>query len=415
MISTHGYFEGNPSLGLPDTGGQVVFVIALSKALAKFGYKVDILTRKFEDFPQIEESSQDVRIVRIPCGGRDFIPKEYLVEYLPRLVDGFTEYCKHNNLRHALIDSHYWDAGFVGSELAKIFDVFHIFTPHSLGTWKKMEMERALTEEGVRLNREKFERQYNFEQRIKTEKTIMNNVNKVIATTPQQRGIIHERYGIADEKIAVIPPGFHPDKYRRIEGKTLKKAIEKHKLPPRFVLSVGRITPYKGYDLLMKAMKHVLKEIPDIKLVLRIGSERLTESEMQKKNELLQLAEELGVVDNILFYNYIEELEDFYNAAEVFVLPSTYEPFGMVAIESMACGTPAVVTQRGGLSHLLVDGQDALLVDPVDTKALAKAILKLLKDRTLYSELSRKGSEKAHSMFTWEMIAKRTLDIIEQL
>ena len=278
-----------------------------------------------------------------------------------------------------------------------------------------MEMERALTEEGVRLNREKFERQYNFEQRIKTEKTIMNNVNKVIATTPQQRGIIHERYGIADEKIAVIPPGFHPDKYRRIEGKTLKKAIEKHKLPPRFVLSVGRITPYKGYDLLMKAMKHVLKEIPDIKLVLRIGSERLTESEMQKKNELLQLAEELGVADNILFYNYIEELEDFYNAAEVFVLPSTYEPFGMVAIESMACGTPAVVTQRGGLSHLLVDGQDALLVDPVDTKALAKAILKLLKDRTLYSELSRKGSEKAHSMFTWEMIAKRTLDIIEQL
>ena len=89
MVSTHGYFEGKPSFGRADTGGQVVFVIELSKALAKFGYKVDILTRKFEDFEQIEQLNEDVRIVRIPCGGSSFITKEYLVEYLPELVDGF--------------------------------------------------------------------------------------------------------------------------------------------------------------------------------------------------------------------------------------------------------------------------------------------------------------------------------------
>ena len=84
----------------------------------------------------------------------------------------------------------------------------------------------------------------------------------------------------------------------------------------------------------------------------------------------------------------------------------------MVAIESMACGTPAVITDRGGLRDFLVDGQDALIVDPLDTQALAGAILKLLKDKRLHEEISRKGYEKALSMFTWERIAENTLKII---
>ncbi|MBA7701003.1 Mannosylfructose-phosphate synthase [subsurface metagenome] len=93
-------------------------------------------------------------------------------------------------------------------------------------------------------------------------------------------------------------------------------------------------------------------------------------------------------------------------------MPSTYEPFGMVAIESMACGTPAVVTSHGGLKAFLVDGQDALVVDPLDTQALAEAILKLLKDKRLCEEISRRGREKALSMFTWERIAQNTLRVI---
>ena len=411
MISTHGYFESKPSFGLPDTGGQVVFVIELSRALAKFGYKVDILTRKFEDFPQIEKVSDEVRIVRVPCGGRDFIPKEYLVKYLAELVDGFVEYGQHNGLEYEFIDSHYWDAGFVGTKLAPIFGVPHMFTPHSLGIWKKMQMQQTSAD----TNEAEMERQHNFRQRIEAEKTIMSSASKVIATTPQQRDIIHEKYGVSERGIALTTPGFYPDKFRRMDKDTLNRAIDKYKLPLRFVLAVGRITDYKGYDLLIKAMARVVKEIPDIKLLLRIGSDRLTEEEIRKKKELLQLAESLDLVDNILFYNYVEDLEAFYNAAEVFVLPSTYEPFGMVAIESMACGTPAIVTTKGGLKSFLKDGQDALLVDPVDTRALAEAILRLLTDRTLHNKLSGNGYEKVHSVFTWPMIADRTLKIVKQL
>lgn len=415
MISTHGYFGRKPSLGLPDTGGQVVFVIKLSKALAKSGFKVDILTRQFEDFPQVENINGDVQIVRFPCGGKDFIPKEQLIESLPELIDGFTQYCKNNNLQYESIDSHYWDAGFVGMRLGEILDIPIIFTPHSLGIWKKMKMEETLVKKGIGIDEEEFEREYNFKKRNETEKMIMNNAGKVIATTPQQKDIICEKYEIREEKVAVITPGFDVNKFKKIGNKPLTEVAAELKLPDRFILTVGRIASNKGYDLLLEAMKYVLEEIPDIKLVLRIGSQEPTEDEIRQKYELLKLSENLGISDKVLFLNYIEELEYVYNAASVFVLASTYEPFGMVAIEAMACGTPAVVTDKGGLKYYLEDGKDAMIVNPYDTGKLAKTIITLLKDQNLYNDISQKGYNKAHSMFTWGMIADKTLQIIRQL
>jgi mannosylfructose-phosphate synthase len=415
MISTHGYFEGKPSLGLPDTGGQVVFVIELSKALAESGYKVDILTRQFEDFSQIETINENVQIVRIPCGGKDFIPKEYLVENLPDLIDSFAQYCKNNNLKYEFIDSHYWDAGFVGIRLGEIFDIPVIFTPHSLGIWKKMEMEETLAKKGIGIDEREFEREYNFKQRNETEKLIMNKSDKVIATTPQQMDIICEKYEIPEGKVAIITPGFDANKYQKIDKTQLTRVIEETKLPDKFIMTVGRIASNKGYDLLIEAMKYVLEEIPDIKLVLRIGSQKPTENEVRQKHELSKLAEKLGISDKLLLLDYIEELEYLYNAASVFVLSSTYEPFGMTAIEAMACGTPTVVTDKGGLKYFLEDGKDAMIVNPFDTGKLAKTIVTLLKDRRLYDEISRKGYHKAYSLFTWEMIANKTLEIIRQL
>jgi len=415
MISTHGYFEGKPSLGLPDTGGQVVFVIELSKALAKSGYKVDILTRQFEDFPQIETINEDVQIVRIPCGRSDFLPKEYLVETLPELIDAFVEYCKNNNLKYEFIDSHYWDAGFVGTKLGEIFDIPTIFTPHSLGVWKKMEMEETLARKGVEINEEEFEREYNFKQRNEAERLIMSDGAKVIATTPQQKDIICEKYGIPEQKVAVITPGFDANKYRRIDKEAVTEVARQRNWPDKFIMAVGRIAANKGYDLLLEATKYVLEEIDGVKLVLRIGSEKPTKNEIQQKDELLRLAEKLGISDKLLFLDYIEELEYLYNAGRVFVLSSTYEPFGMTAIEAMACGTPSAVTDKGGLKYFLEDGKDAMIVDPFDTRKLAKAIVSLLEDQRLCSEISQKGYDKAHSMFTWEIIANKTLEIIRQL
>jgi len=413
MVSTHGYFEKSPNFGLADTGGQIVFVIELSKALGKRGYKVDILTRQFEDFPQIDPINEDVQIVRIPCGGRDFIPKEYLVKDLPELIDGFTKYCQNNSLEYEFVDSHYWDAGFAGMELARRFGVPHMFTPHSLGIWKQRNMHEAAVKEGKNVDEEEIERVFNYRERNDTERRIMQGATKVLATTPEQQEIVLHDYGIPENKIAVIPPGFDIGKFRPLDKADLQKLTEGRKLPARFVLSVGRIASNKAYDLLVKAMKPVVDKVPDANLVFAIGSATPTDDEQRQKRELQEIASSLGIQDKVLMYDHVKELESFYNAAEVYVMPSVYEPFGMVAIEAMACGTPAVVTDKSGLKFFLQDGTDALIVDPMDTQAMASAITSLLQDKQLRSSIASKGHETAVAGFTWENIVQKTLDAIK--
>ena len=412
MVSTHGYFEGNPSFGRADTGGQIVFVIELSKAMSQFGYQVDILSRQFEDYTPVEQLSEHVRIVRMPCGGNEFIPKEYLVDFLPELIDRFSDYVKQNNLHYEFIDSHYWDAGFVGEELSSKLGIPHIFTPHSLGIWKESNTRQTLANDGIQINELEFEKKYNFQKRNATEKTIMHKARQVIATTPEQKDIIQQKYGVNKEKIAVIPPGFFPEKYHVIEKNELATLVAKYDLPDRFAVTVGRIASNKGFDLLIKSFKDVIRALPGVHLVFAIGSDEA--SDIEKRRKLAALADETGLSQNIKFFGHIKELELFYNAAEIIVMPSTYEPFGMVAIEAMACGTPAVVTKLGGLKDFLVDGEDCLLVDPLDGAALSETIIRLFNDTELQHKLAKKGQEKALQTFTWEKIAESTLSQINK-
>ena len=132
MVSTHGYVAAEAPLGMPDTGGQVVYVLELSKKLAQLGYKVDIWTRRFEDQPEIEKVEPDVRIIRMPCGGKEFIAKEFLYKKLPAWGENALRFIKKKRLKYQFINSHYWDAGLAGQHLSEVLGVPHIHTPHSI-------------------------------------------------------------------------------------------------------------------------------------------------------------------------------------------------------------------------------------------------------------------------------------------
>jgi len=141
MISTHGYVSGSPEFGKPDTGGQVVYLLELSHCLARMGYRVDILTRRFENQPARETLSDRVRILRFPCGGKEFIPKEVLCYSIPEWVNHARRFIASKKLRYAFINSHYWDAGLAGQSLAHHLEIPHIHTPHSIGAWKRENMD----------------------------------------------------------------------------------------------------------------------------------------------------------------------------------------------------------------------------------------------------------------------------------
>ncbi len=410
FISTHGYIAANPPLGAPDTGGQVVYILELAKKLGEFGYKVDIWTRRFEDQPEKETVNANVKIIRVPCGGRDFIPKEYLYEKIPEWARNALKYIRKHKLHYDFINSHYWDAGMAGELLSKELDITHIHTPHSIGTWKKEQMETDFPQDA-----HTFEEKYNFSTRIKNERKIYRHCDMVIATTPIQLDKLEEDYDLPSSQIKMIPPGYDDSKFFPVGEATRKAIKERLGLEGRTVFSLSRLALNKGADLLLQGFSIVKQRIKDAHLLLSIGHENRTESEEELFNQLKQLQREYRLEDSITFKGYIpdEELPDYYRAADVFVMPSRYEPFGMVAVEALACGTPTVVTIHGGLYRILEYGINTLFVDPFDKEDLGITLTKPFRYHSLRRRLSLNGSDLARSRFTWTGVAQQLLNAVE--
>jgi mannosylfructose-phosphate synthase len=181
------------------------------------------------------------------------------------------------------------------------------------------------------------------------------------------------------------------------------------------VLALGRIAKNKGYDLLLQAMPPVIERIPEARLVLAVGSTAPSDGEIELAHGLRDLAAELGIADRVVFKDYIQdsELADYYRAADVFALSSRYEPFGMTAIEAMACGTPTVVTTEGGLCEQVAWGIEAVYANPFDPHAYGHAIAAVLQHPRIAAQLSKFGPRKARSRFTWTGIAQQLLMSLE--
>ncbi len=407
MISTHGYVSASPEFGMPDTGGQVVYVLELSKCLARMGYRVDILTRRFEEQPATEHVDRGVRILRFPCGGKRFIPKEILCESIPQWVANVQRFVEAKELRYTFINSHYWDAGLAGQSLANFFGIPHIHTPHSIGAWKRDNMDG---------DPEELEHRYNFRHRIREEKVIYDECDVLVATTPQQRDILEaSEYDVPREKIRVVPPGYDDTRFFPVSLASRQAIKQDLDIPGRIVLAIGRMAKNKGYDLLLRAMPVVFERVNDARLLLAIGSTEPTEDEIAQVNQLRRLAKELGIDDRVLFRDYIPDdlLVDYYRAGNVFALSSRYEPFGMTAVEAMACGTPTVVTSEGGLWEQVTWGLDALYANPFDPEAFGHAIATILMHSRVRDQLAKFGSQKARAHFTWTGVAQQILRVLQ--
>jgi mannosylfructose-phosphate synthase len=183
----------------------------------------------------------------------------------------------------------------------------------------------------------------------------------------------------------------------------------------KVVLSVGRLARNKGYDLLIRAFREVLAREPDARLHLAIGGENPGYRELLVLEECQSLARELGLGERVQFAGFVPdaELPDLYRAADAFVLSSRYEPFGMTAVEAMACGTPTIVTTHGGLFRLLRFGIDGLFADTFDAADLGVTIAKALRHRKLAERLGRNGAQTARSLFTWTGIAHQIIGAFE--
>lgn len=406
MISLHGYVGANAELGKPDTGGQVVYVLELAERFSRLGKKVDLVTRQFEDQPEYDVVDENYSVWRIPFGGKKFIRKEDMHDHLKKFVTNCLAAIKKENKKYDIVYTHYWDAGWAGQKIAEELGISHVHTPHSLGWWKRHTM-------GSDMDEKEMEKTYRFKERIRKEYFVYQMCNFVIATTLPQVDLLTKQYDVLPRNCGMIPPGIDENRFFPVPSKENDKVRSKYDIHPNDILALGRMAHNKGYDLLLQAMPTVLELCPEARLVAAIGGD--SEQDNEGIEKLKTLAGELGVLDKIKWKNYIadEDLANVYRSANIFAMPSRYEPFGMVAIEAMACGTPSVVTVHGGLYDLIDFGNQALFADPHRPIEFGAMMSMPLLYPKLRNELSVEGARFARRNFGWTGIAKRMLKIFD--
>ena len=407
MISLHGYVGANAELGKPDTGGQVVYVLELAERFSRLGKKVDLVTRQFEDQPEYDVVDENYSVWRIPFGGKKFIRKEDMHDHLKKFVTNCLAAIKKEGKKYDVVYSHYWDAGYAGQKIAEELGISHVHTPHSVGWWKRRTM-------GSDMDEKEMEKTYRFKERIRKEYFVYQMCNYVIATTLPQVDLLTKQYDVLPRNCGMIPPGIDENRFFPVPSKENDKIRSKYDIQPSDILTLGRMAHNKGYDLLIQALPTVLELCPEARLVAAIGSDQ-SDQDDQGVAKLKKLATDLGVMDKIKWKSYIadEDLANVYRSANIFAMPSRYEPFGMVAIEAMACGTPSVVTVHGGLYDLIDFGNQALFADPhrpIEFGAMMSMPLLYPKMR---NELSVEGARFARRNFGWTGIAKRMIEVFK--
>ena len=403
MLSTHGYFDPIPQLGNTDTGGQVIYVLELARILTTLGKKVDIYTRWFDQSKhQVDPvpDCPDVRVIRIPAGSWEFLPKEFIYDVLPELADNMVKFIQTNNLNYDLFHGHYVDAGIVTLEVAKSLGKPAFFTAHSLGAWKREQMGG---------DPEVMEKKFKFKHRIEEELRIFKAVNAQTLTSQLQLEKLKELYEYDAENIVIIEPGTNIRTYHPLASGESDVAIG---LPEKYVFCLSRIDSNKGHNLLLSTFDIVRKEFPDVALVIGGGSPYPKERELDIIADMKKIVDEKGMEDRVHIIGYVpdELMVPYYRQAQMFVLPSLFEPFGMTATEAMACGTPVVASKFGGIRNVINNGENGILVDPSDPEEFARAIIDLLNEREKAGRIGKEGAKTVKDHFSWEAIAQKHLE-----
>jgi len=434
-LSVHGLIRGTDvELGRDaDTGGQVLYVLDQARALAQRPEveAVELITRQIWDkrvdasySEPREEIGEGARIVRLPFGPRRYLYKESLWPYLPSLVDQIMRLIRTRGRAPDLIHGHYADAGFVGSQVAKILGVPFIFTGHSLGRVKKAR----LLDRGQSV--ETLEKRYRISRRIEAEEGALESASMVVASTRQE---VREQYELYDnyepDRKVVIPPGvdlsrFSPPRPEEEGNQRIKEELSRFLDDPTkpILMAMARADERKNFATLVRAFGRSRKLREKANLLLIMGNrEDIRKLPSGAKRVLTQI---LLLIDRYDLYGFVaypkehdpDDVPDFYRlSAEsggVFVNPALTEPFGLTLLESAASGLPIVATNDGGPQDIVDACRNGLLVDPTDARKMSRKLYQALEDRERWEAWSKQGLEGVHANFSWESHTARYLEAV---
>jgi len=394
------------TLGGKDTGGMNVYVRELTRQLGKMGIHVDVFTRSQDDHvPHVlHELGYGNRVVHVPAGPEHPVPKQELVNYIPQFVEGIKTFACEKGIKYDIIHSHYWTSGIAAAALSDLWGgipIVHMF--HTLGEMKNRIARTDAEREG--------------EYRINGEKQVLRRADRVVVATIAELTQLRFLYKANQSKLVIIPPGVDVSHFYPIPADEAKMYVGL-KPDDHMVLFVGRIEPLKGVDTLIQAMSCVqLKQDQPVHLAIIGGDPAASPQEMSAEMARLQkLCDDLAVGQTVVFLGKRDQdkLPYYYSAAQLLVMPSHYESFGMVALEAMACGTPVIASEVGGLAYLVRDGETGFTIPDQEPEALCEKISWLLNDHDLHKTMSQRAVEYAQD-YAWEKIANQIVGVYEEL
>lgn len=394
-------------LGGKDTGGMNVYVRDLTKELGRMGIHVDVFTRsQDEHVPHVlHDLGYGNRVVHVTAGPERPAGREKIADYIPEFVEGVKRFAREKEIQYDIIHSHYWLSGLAAEQLSDAWGgtpILHMF--HTLGEMKN----RVARSEDERAG----------EDRLEGERQVLRRADRIVVATLAELTQLRFLYHADDRKLVTIAPGVDISHFYPIPADEAKQFIGLNPAD-RMVLFVGRIEPLKGIDTLIQAMSCLdLGSRPrPVHLAIIGGEPNVEPQDMTAEMARLQkLCDELATGQTVVFLGKRgqDTLPYYYSAAEAVVMPSLYESFGMVALEAMACGTPVIASEVGGLGYLVQNGITGYTVPDSNPEALCSKLSGLLNDSGLRKSMGSSAAQHALD-YAWENVAEKISAVYRNL
>ncbi|HTG48803.1 MAG TPA: D-inositol-3-phosphate glycosyltransferase [Actinomycetota bacterium] len=402
VLSVHTSPVDQPGSG--DSGGMNVVIRAAAERLAARGAEVDLFVRcRGGDDHQVKVLAPGARVVPIKAGPCEPVPKRLLPRFLPEFLGGVLREARADGRGYDIVHSHYWLSGWVGRAVTEVWDVPLVASFHTLGKVKNYALARGERPEPP--------------ARMQGEAAIIEAADRIVAPTPSEAGQLVGLYRADPDRIRLVPPGVD---HRLFAPRPREEARERLYLTGsglRLALFVGRLQPHKGPDVAVRTIAEAVARDPattrDLQLAIVGGPSGGDGGEVAR---LMELAVALGVADRVVFFppQAQARLADFYAAADVVLVPSRSESFGLVPLEAGACATPVVAAAVGGLPYVVDDGWSGFLVEGHDPSDHAERMLDVLREPELQRALGEHGAQVARR-FTWDVTADEMLRVYRDL
>jgi D-inositol-3-phosphate glycosyltransferase len=393
------------SLGGWETGGMNVYVRELCRGLSRLGVTTDIFTRRQDpNVPNVVELADGSRVIHIDAGAPRHRDKYAVLDDLSEFACNVQRYRNFVGARYDLIHAHYWLSGRLAT----------LFKDHWRAPVVAMFHTLAALKNRVAQDADELEQQI----RVDIERRTMAAADRIIAATEIDRSHMLDAYGANARKIAVVPGGVNLDVFQPGPREVARRALGLG--PEPTLLFVGRIQRLKGIDVLIRAAAALADDLGKVRVLVVGGSgEGAVDRPAEEARELARLhgiVDELDVQNSVRFLGAVEQsqLATYYQAADLTVMPSTYESFGLVAVESMACGTPVVASRVGGLATIVREDENGALVPWRDPRLFADRIRAILTERERADRL-RVGALETARRYGWDAAAEQTLRVYDDL